>query len=232
MSDVTYPQGQPSLWKELADGSTGVGVRLAVTVVLAAVSTAAALLGGYFLAALNPGWDYAGGAYGVRPSDELMVTVSVVAGAGFLAAAGWLWSRGRANRAVIYATVLSFAIIGVTVGLGVVAESALQGGEELVIAGVIFLGLAALVLTWIIALRYRGPWGRPARNAQDGLLDVLCPGCGYRMVGLRESRCPECGADYTLDELLARQRFAPVPPAIPPPPPMPPPIPVAAREAY
>jgi hypothetical protein len=27
------------------------------------------------------------------------------------------------------------------------------------------------------------------------------------MVGLRESRCPECGTSYTLDELIGRQPF-------------------------
>jgi hypothetical protein len=27
------------------------------------------------------------------------------------------------------------------------------------------------------------------------------------MVGLHESRCPECGTVYTLDELLSRQEF-------------------------
>ena len=32
---------------------------------------------------------------------------------------------------------------------------------------------------------------------------VRCPACDYRMVGLTESRCPECGAQYTLSELLA-----------------------------
>jgi hypothetical protein len=30
------------------------------------------------------------------------------------------------------------------------------------------------------------------------------------MVGLTESRCPECGAAYTLDELIAKQGFGPV----------------------
>lgn len=36
-----------------------------------------------------------------------------------------------------------------------------------------------------------------------------CPKCGYNLTGLREARCPECGATYTLDELvvtLAEQR--------------------------
>jgi hypothetical protein len=34
---------------------------------------------------------------------------------------------------------------------------------------------------------------------------VLCPFCGYNLSGLREPRCPECGASFTLDELAASQ---------------------------
>jgi ssDNA-binding Zn-finger/Zn-ribbon topoisomerase 1 len=32
---------------------------------------------------------------------------------------------------------------------------------------------------------------------------VLCPNCRYNLKGLRQTKCPECGSDYTLDELLA-----------------------------
>lgn len=36
--------------------------------------------------------------------------------------------------------------------------------------------------------------------------DVLCcPRCGYNMTGLHEARCPECGAQYTLNQLIAAQ---------------------------
>jgi hypothetical protein len=234
MSD-TPMSGRPSLLKELARGSVGGWARAAITLALAATAAGAALLGGFFLAALNPDWDAYRGGFGIHPRDELMVTVSILAGVAFLVAAGWIWSRGRANRAVIYAAILSVAIVGATIGLCVVADSAVRGAAELVIAGVIFFGAAVLILTWVVALRRSGPRGRASRNAEDGLLDVLCPACGYRMVGLRESRCPECGAEYTLDELLTRQRFAPaaaVGPTLPPPVPPPsanlPPVPSPA----
>jgi hypothetical protein len=176
MFDPPLSSQRPSLVKELTDGSASVWVRLAVTAALAAVAAAGAMLGGFLLAALNPAWNSYNGGYGVRPLDELMVTVCVIAGVAFLAVAGWIWSRGRANRAVIYAMVFSVAIIGATIGLCIAADSGVRGASELVIAGVVLLGLAALILTWVIALRRSGPAGRAARNAVDGLLDVPLPG--------------------------------------------------------
>ena len=35
---------------------------------------------------------------------------------------------------------------------------------------------------------------------------VCCPVCGYNMTGLREARCPECGGNFTVDELLTAQQ--------------------------
>ena len=77
MWDDPLPNRRPSLLKELTDGSAGVWARLAVTLALAAVAAAGALLGAIFLAALNPAWNYYNGGYGVRPRDELMVTMIV-----------------------------------------------------------------------------------------------------------------------------------------------------------
>jgi len=34
---------------------------------------------------------------------------------------------------------------------------------------------------------------------------VVCPACGYNMTGLNLATCPECGAKYSLDELMAGQ---------------------------
>ncbi len=34
---------------------------------------------------------------------------------------------------------------------------------------------------------------------------VCCATCGYNMTGLRDARCPECGSQFTLDELLTAQ---------------------------
>lgn len=45
--------------------------------------------------------------------------------------------------------------------------------------------------------------GRLRRLGADA---IPCPACGYNLTGLREARCPECGSQFTLEQLLASQR--------------------------
>ena len=53
-------------------------------------------------------------------------------------------------------------------------------------------------------------WRRTAHFLVDfGRHVIPCPRCGYNLTGLREAQCPECGADFTLDEIygeLANER--------------------------
>ncbi|MCC6907759.1 MAG: hypothetical protein IT430_07450 [Phycisphaerales bacterium] len=45
---------------------------------------------------------------------------------------------------------------------------------------------------------------QPARPLPKGPLRPICPGCGYDLSGTLESpqrRCPECGREWTIDEL-------------------------------
>jgi len=37
--------------------------------------------------------------------------------------------------------------------------------------------------------------------------DMACPGCGYNLRGLKEPRCPECGADLQLRVSLAEPKL-------------------------
>ena len=63
-------------------------------------------------------------------------------------------------------------------------------------------------IVWVLAtvLIWREtPQERMARIATLGTDSVSCPVCGYNLTGLREARCPECGASFTLDQLLAGQ---------------------------
>lgn len=72
-----------------------------------------------------------------------------------------------------------------------------------------FVGSALAPLLWVVgtifvwretseeSARRMGSAGRGA--------GLVCPSCGYNLTGLREARCPECGTQYTLDELFAAQ---------------------------
>ncbi len=41
----------------------------------------------------------------------------------------------------------------------------------------------------------------------SALLAAL-PGCGYSLVGLETCQCPECGAAFTIDQLIRDQDYA------------------------
>ena len=201
-----------SLWRELADGTAGVGVRVVVTLAAAALLSGGALVLAYVIS--SP-----------YVPDDLLATLFLLAGLAFLAITGWVWSRSMRSRAIALPIVITMGLATLAVAGGVWVEESLGGDTEVAIGGIVLLAFAGALLVWLRAIR-RFRVHRPMRNRQDGMLDIRCPTCDYRMVGLRESRCPECGTDYTLDELLGRQGFglklagapaAPTrPPALPP----------------
>jgi hypothetical protein len=63
-------------------------------------------------------------------------------------------------------------------------------------------------LVWLAALMFIWSEGKSERGVRlagaDGLL-ILCPRCGYNMGPQTQSRCPECGALFTIAGLLAAQ---------------------------
>ena len=70
------------------------------------------------------------------------------------------------------------------------------------------LGCLWAAVVWIICTIFvwRETEAERAARLSRANADVLvCPSCGYNLTGLRESRCPECGASFTLNELLAAQ---------------------------
>jgi hypothetical protein len=76
----------------------------------------------------------------------------------------------------------------------------------------IFVGTAIAPLLWLVATAFiwrenrteRAERLRSGRNRQA----LVCPNCGYNLTGLTTARCPECGAQYTVDELIALQPSA------------------------
>ena len=111
-----------------------------------------------------------------------------------------VWTSQRVSRTLwaVGASVFAGGVVGVAIRLAMTYEE---------VIGTCLGSLSAAVL-WIIAtiLVWRETeTERAARLARAGADVLVCPACGYNLTGLRESRCPECGASFTLNELLAAQ---------------------------
>ena len=73
----------------------------------------------------------------------------------------------------------------------------------------VFVGGFVAILAWLAfsVLIWRETPAERAERIRRAAGDVLfCPKCSYNMTGLYESRCPECGSKYTLDQLFAAQK--------------------------
>jgi dolichyl-phosphate-mannose--protein O-mannosyl transferase len=112
------------------------------------------------------------------------------------------WTRARERNTVLAGVVAIASGIGFAVALVTAAR-----GIPHVIAGLIGGGTVPIV--WVLAtvlLWRETPAERLARMSNlVANPTVLCPICGYNLSGLREARCPECGGNFTLDELAASQ---------------------------
>jgi hypothetical protein len=74
-----------------------------------------------------------------------------------------------------------------------------------------FIGSTCAPMLWLVGTIFA--WRetraeRAERVSRSTRGAVACPTCGYNLTGLREARCPECGSQFTLDQLLAVQRDA------------------------
>jgi hypothetical protein len=194
---------EPSLWRELADGTAGPAVKAFVCLALVPLFVGLALLASFVLSGLVPSW---GNRYG--PEEEVVVGMLFVAALLYLLAVAWVWTRrNRRKLGPLWRAGLQTVLIGLaTFVVGVMLEVNFGSPAEVLIVATVCLGIAGVVLVWVQgARRFARP--QPLTNRADGVLDIRCPACRYRMVGLHESRCPECGTAYTLDELLGRQDF-------------------------
>jgi hypothetical protein len=129
------------------------------------------------------------------------------------------WNRARKLNTVLAGPLALLA--------GVVAGSVLLGISHAPTAAGMFVGGGVVPIVWVLTtvLVWREtPQERMERITAAGTDSICCPVCGYNMTGLRESRCPECGSRFTLDQLLAGQpnrdtktlpcdQPAPIPPA-------------------
>jgi hypothetical protein len=192
----------PPLWRELIDGTAGPIVKLAVCLAMVPLFAGVGLVASFVIAGLMPG-----GMRQYGPDDDVVGVVLVVCTLLYIAAIAWVWTRQRRRHKALWkALAYTGGVIVAAIILGGLIDATLRRPGEILIVAIVMLGIAAVLLIWIHALRGYARYTPPTYSA-DGLLDVRCPACRYRMVGLHESRCPECGTSYTLDGLLGQQDF-------------------------
>ena len=107
------------------------------------------------------------------------------------------WNARRVRATLIAAAVALAA--GIVLGaLGWVADEEVGTAIGSITAPLAWL--AAAVVAW-----RETDAERAARLGKLAADSIVCPKCGYSLTGLAEARCPECGSQYTLSELLASQ---------------------------
>jgi hypothetical protein len=206
MPEPRIPDRAPrtSLWQELRDGTAGPGIRVFVSLAAALLLTGLASAAPYFISllfpSLRPRFNYPGSVE-VFPLFACALAASVA----YFGVLHWIWDKPLRKRGFWYSAALSFGIWTVSFAACVGVAIALPGDEEFVIFAVLCSAGAATLILWVETWRRYGR-GRPQLTDQ-GKFDVRCPKCDYSMIGLTESRCPECGVQFTLDELLSRQGF-------------------------
>ena len=112
------------------------------------------------------------------------------------------WTSWRTGLTMLGS--LGCIVAGVVAGLAVMAVSEIRDDSFGIFMGglvAVFLWLPATVLVW----RER-PAERAERIRQSASDVLFCPRCGYNMTGLHMARCPECGAQFTLNELFSAQQ--------------------------
>ena len=111
------------------------------------------------------------------------------------------WTPQRVAR-TLYAA-LAAAVLSAAAGVG---TGAFDYSFGFFIGTVVapLLWLVATVLVWRETNQERAQRLRAIGRSGSGP-GIPCPTCGYDMTGLKGTRCPECGSEFTLDELLAAQ---------------------------
>ncbi len=103
---------------------------------------------------------------------------------------------GRVITAAVFWAAALLGATSVAVACGALGASRVPSPTALALPIGINLigGLIAVVAVNQAVLRARAVATRSRR--------VPCPGCGYDMRGQKECRCPECGRQFSLSELL------------------------------
>lgn len=124
----------------------------------------------------------------------------------------WTWApirlgvrRVGAGVSLMKPIVLTVVITAVGAALVVPLSNMRLDDVEYIASAVCLLVAAGTMFVWL-PLVDRLRYGRALFTPEDHI-DVRCPNCAYSMIGLNETRCPECGATFTIDELIRAQNY-------------------------
>ena len=111
------------------------------------------------------------------------------------------WTRQR----VVHTVVSAVAALLVGLAFGAVLELMMRGSNGTFGT---FIATSTAPIIWLILTVFawrETPGERLDRLGSIQKSAIVCPTCGYNLTGLTATRCPECGRQFTLDELLSAQ---------------------------
>lgn len=185
--------GVESLWHDLRSGRAGFGLRM----ILSAASLGLCIAAMFLMLGLLQN-------NRVSVREEETFAGLAAAAAAWMACLYSLWSTFPRWRRALRTGFLCIGILLATIVACILFGTALRR-PEFFIAGAIVGGLAS-TLAIMGAAAYQGSKGRKLLDTA-GKVHVTCPACGYSMAGLDSCNCPECGARYSLDELIRLQGY-------------------------
>lgn len=111
-----------------------------------------------------------------------------------------VWTPTRKSRT----TVAAFWALGAGAVIALIMWPHVRNEEAIAV----LFGGGVPPIVWVLATVFI--WRETAQERLErlkaaGTDTIVCSVCGYNMTGLKEARCPECGAQYTLDQLYAAQ---------------------------
>jgi len=187
------------LWHRLGESRPNLIVRLGLSLVLALLLLAAAVLAAWL-------WALQSGSRYVR--DEWIGLSLAAGGIAWLWLLFYIWRPMQKARGLLVPILFT---VGTALAAGCVLflidEMSNGPDEEGLMTAVFFAACTIVVLVWVVAFeRLHTP--RKVLGP-DGIVQVNCPQCGYSLVGQRELRCSECGLTFTIDEIIRAQGYGP-----------------------
>jgi membrane protease YdiL (CAAX protease family) len=105
--------------------------------------------------------------------------------------------KRRATVLVVASLIVLWSMFNVIIALvNRFSPNAGTQNERFAEALLIFYGLIVVLVPLFSWLILKLAWFQPIKDDE-----FHCPECGYNMHGLKVTKCPECGAEFTIDQL-------------------------------